>query len=819
VSGHRQRHSGGVALRLSAVALAVAAMLPLSTGTVVADSGLTMEAHALLQGHARSGSWFAIAVDVSNAGPTVTGELRIAGGVDSRTRFGTPVELATGSRKEYLLYALPPTFGGNMTVELISGDTSVAKAQVAIALHDPTQLVVGVVSDNPSRIVGQLDLLPSQNGVQASIVPLTVSDLPERLQAWAALDRLIWQDEDTASLSPGQLGALRGWVASGGRLVIVGGTAGADALTGFPDDLLPYRPTALLDVDPASLRPILGGLPADATTLTALSGDLAHGRALATSGDRVIAADMSFGAGSVTLLGFDPTTSWIAAGDAYDAPLWRRMLPSRSGGTVSLVDDGQIVSAVSALPSLALPPIGGLIVLLVGYIILVGPVNYLVLRWLDRREWAWVTVPALIAVFAVGSFGFGALLRGSDVIVHEVAVVHGAAGTDEAVATSYLGIFSPNRATFQVRVPGNALLAAPMNGDVFGGSTSGALDVLQGDPSRVRDLGVGFGSLRTVRAEAQTMGPEVTADLRLDNNRVVGTVSNASTRTLVGSALVFGASSVMLGDLAPGTTKDVSLALAVNALNQGSLSDRVVGQISFNGFGGAQSDSEQRKIVRRSVIDQLTFDPFTGFQNALASDTPVLLAWGTDPVVPFEIDGQHVRRVADILYEVPLPMSVRGKVAFRNDLLRSSVVEMNANFFQKDPWTIGFGPGDVRIAYRPMPFDGTFVPDQVLMALTFGGDTTMPGGDPADAVETVRCDPSEDGCAVPADGLPDIEVLDVRTGTWVQFEHLVQGRAYQLPDPARWVEPSSGEVQVRFVNERQDGIGFQFPIVISGTVR
>jgi len=234
----------------------------------------------------------------------------------------------------------------------------------------------------------------------------------------------------------------------------------------------------------------------------------------------------------------------------------------------------------SRTASLALPPIGGLIVLLIGYIILVGPVNYLVLRWLDRREWAWVTVPALILVFAVGAFGFGSLLRGSDVIVHEVAIVRGAPGTDQAVAQSYLGVFSPSRASFQVRVPGNALLAAPMNGDIFGSGAASSLDVLQGDPSRIRDLAVGYGSLRTVRAEAQATGPRITTDLRLENNRIVGTVTNASERTLVGPAVVFGASSSNLPDLAgpdgggqPGADR--------NPLNQAPLSDRVVGQVNW----------------------------------------------------------------------------------------------------------------------------------------------------------------------------------------------------------------------------------------------
>ena len=158
-----------------------------------------------------------------------------------------------------------------MTVELVSGGQVVATAKVAIALHDQTQLVVGLVAENPAQLVGQLDLLPNQNGLAPVIVPLATADLPERVQAWAPLDRLIWQDVDAATLTPGQLAALRTWIAGGGRLVIVGGTAPADVLTGFPDDLLPYRPTGVLDVDPEhASRRSCGPIPATATPVTAL---------------------------------------------------------------------------------------------------------------------------------------------------------------------------------------------------------------------------------------------------------------------------------------------------------------------------------------------------------------------------------------------------------------------------------------------------------------------------------------------------------------------------------------------------------------------
>jgi hypothetical protein len=573
----------------------------------------------------------------------------------------------------------------------------------------------------------------------------------------------------------------------------------------------------VLDADPAALKPILGGIPEGATALTAYAGDPGEGRALATSGDRVIAAERKLGNGSITLLGFDPTTSWIAEGEDWDTPLWRRLLPARSGGTVSLADDQTIVAAVTNLPSLALPPTGGLLVLLFGYILLVGPINYLVLKRLDKREWAWITVPALIVVFTAGSFGIGGLLRGSEVIVHEVGIVRGAPGTDAAVVQSYLGVFSPNRGTYQARVSGDALLSSPMNGEMFGGGSNATLDVIQGDPSRVRDLAVGVGSIRTIRAEASATGPNVTADLRLVDGHVKGTVTNHSDRVLEAAALVLGSNAVRLKDVPAQATIDVDLPVNANPFQGISLSERIFGPQNWD--GSPMNDAEQRTMVRRSVVDQLSVDPMTGFPNAIPADTATLMAWGTQPVVQLQVDGQQVRRLANVLYEVPLAYRVEGKTVFSGDLLKQSVLEIGANFFSKDPWSLNLGPGDARVSFRPIPFEGTLTPTKVVVGLSFGGDVAILGAKPKVLEETTRCEPGTEGCVIPQDGLPEIEVLDVGTGTWVQFKHMLQGTAYELPDPARWLDPASGEMQVRFVNERQDQVSFLFPVRIEGTVQ
>lgn len=806
---------------MATFALLLVALGPTVVPATAAD-GLTMEARILLNGNARIGSWMAIEIHLVNDGPAVTGELRLAGGSQGQTRFGTAVDLPTQSDKVYTLYAQPPAFGSELEIVLASGEQKVASTKAKFSIHDTTQLVVAVVAERPEGIVGNLRLLPNQNQVAPLVMSVTPEDLPLRVEGWNMLDRIVWQDVDATRLSTGQLDALRGWVANGGRLVIAGGTAGPRSLAAFPDVLMPYRPSSITDVAPASLAGLLGELPDDATDLPALSGELGEGRALATVGDDlVVAAERPYGLGLVTLLGFDPAASWIAeSADVTDA-LWRRLLPPRTSGGLVFADDNMLVSAVSQLPSLALPPITGLLVLLGAYILLIGPINYVVLRRLDRREWAWLTMPILIVAFTAGAFGFGAALRGNDVIVNEVAIVSGAPGATDGSAQVYVGIFSPSRGRYQVRVPGGALLSSPIN-DFFGGQggVSTQLDVLQGEPARVRDLAVGFGSLRTIRAETPVTVPLIETDLRLEAGRLKGTVRNRSNERLEKPAVVLGGTVATLRDLEPGAEATVDVRVQNNLFGQ-SLSDKVVGQIFF-GDGRPNADTAAL-YIRHSMVDQLTYDPNFGSTGQLASEGPVILAWGSRDLLHVEIENQEPRRLGNVLYYLPARMTISGTTTFRSDLIRSSVVDSDAAFFSKDPYSINFGRGTATIAYRPTTFEGRLDATEVALALNFGGDTGLTV-DPTSIEALPSIPPTCPNPPTPecgplvADGLPEVEVYDVANQAWKRFPHLSPGIRYGLADPADFVDPTTGTVLIRFVNDRLEGVGFSVDLSITGAV-
>jgi len=805
-------------------------MLVVAVGPFVpagaAAGTLTMNARIMLQGHARTGSWAAIEIDLKNDGPSIQGELQMDGGTQSNARYAMAVDLPTGSHQTYVLHAQPPAFGRNVKVDLVTASGVVESVNVAYLVHDGTQLVVGVLAERPAALVSQIHLPSSAVGTAPAIVPLTLADLPERAEGWAVLDRLVWQDVDSNQLSAGQLEALRRWLAAGGRLVIVGGSAGIGTLSAFPDAILPYRPSTTLDIDPSTLTSLLGPIPSGATDLPAMAGALARGRALAASGDRAVAAELSYGSGRVTLIGFDPTAKWLAAGTSVDS-LWRGALPSRSGDSTLLSDDSQLVQAVYQLPLLALPPTAGLLVIIGAYILIIGPINYLILRRLDRRELAWVTMPILVLAFAAASFGYGAFLRGTDVVVNEVAIVRGAPDATEATAQVYFGIFSPARSTYRVEVPQGALLASPINGDPFGQGTT-TLDIIQGtgteQPSAVRNLSVGTGSLRIVRAQVPVTAPRMRAELALVDGVLTGTFENASDQPLEGVAVVLGSAVAVLGDVAPNAKVNVSLPIQSNPFGS-SLADQVVGA-TFD----TSSAAGVRRSTRYSMVQQLTFDPTGSFGGgSLPADRAVILAFSQGQVLDLKIGSEKPRRNSTVLYYVPVGVGIHGRVTFSSDLLRQTTVDSNAQFFSKERGFLSMGAGTATVSYQPIPFEGTFKVSEIRLALSGGGSVGPAGGgkviEPLPTIP-VGCTDSNNsvpvGCVAQRDDfLPEVELFDrTGAGAWVRLPRLDADNAYTLAQPARYVDPPTGQILVRFVNERPEStVGFGFPLKLTGDVK
>jgi hypothetical protein len=797
---------------------ALLAVLTMAPAAMAADA-VTMTARPLAGGHVRVGTWSAIEVDVANDGPALTGELRLASDQSTSSSYAALVDLPTGSRKRFVLYAQPSVFGRDLAVALVADGRTVATTKVPISVHDPYQSVIGVVAEEPGPVVSALTgALADPRLAAPAIIGLSPADLPSRVEAWSGIDRLVWQDVDTSLLQPEQLAALRTWLGLGGRLVILGGTTGASTLGSLPDELLPFRPDGTIDASAADVEALVGGTVDVASSVPALAGTLIEGTVLGRSGDQVIAAERAIGQGRTTIIGVDPTGEGIAGTPTAQA-LWRRALPLGNGAVVNplaLQDDSQIVAALNNLPAVGLPPLEQLVALLVAYIVLIGPINYLVLRRLDRREWAWVTMPLLIAIFSVGAFGLGRLLKGSDAIVNTIAVVRGAAGADSGLGQVYVGVFSPSRRSFDVSIAGGALLSNPISSQQQGTATP--LDIVLGDPAQVRGYAVGFGSLRGFRAEAALPVPLVEADLELRDGRLQGTITNTSSEAIEDAGVVYGGSIAKLGTLAPGATSRLDLQLGTNQMFNSGLSDRILGPAT-----GGTSDRDRTVQSRRAVIDQLTqyTGKFSTIMGAAGGQAPVFVGWQPGTPMSVDIGDPGAAHVGDAVYLLPLTVDVVGRTVFPDELMNRTLVATDAAEALDQGSAFSLSRGTMVVDMAPISFDGSFVADKLVLALTQGdpsfplvGDAPLASPLP-DADQPDQDDPigENDGGFV-VDGLPDYQLFDRTTGRWMEFEHLGPGNKAAIAEPERYVD-AAGHVLIRFVNRQPANGGAAYFTLIS----
>ena len=94
----------------------------------------------------------------------------------------------------------------------------------------------------------------------------------------------------------------------------------------------------------------------------------------------------------------------------------------------------------------------------IGYLILAGVVNFLVLRRMGHAEWAWITIPALAVLFSVLLYAVGAHNHPSNFGVDEMTFYRMDSLSPLALSTSRVRISAPVRSVVRPVLPGNVVL-------------------------------------------------------------------------------------------------------------------------------------------------------------------------------------------------------------------------------------------------------------------------------------------------------------------------------------------------------------------------
>mgnify|MGYP002527039138 FL=1 len=445
--------------------LAKLGLVCLLAGGGLAKGAVQFDVFMGFAGKARQGEWFPVTFEIFNDGPTFDGQ------VELRPRFGDnlvyryDVELATNTRKRFTLAVFADTNAG-WSAKLKNGGKTVAKHdELRLDNSDPDTVLIGALSGQqaggPVLPKTRFKRKWDNDRFAPRVAHLQLDTFPDDPIALSGLNALYLNSARAINLRTEQAAALSTWVLGGGHLILAVDQPGDVTSTPWLAGLVrgkfgPVQNSAvgqtLRHWAEAGGYSNVGGLDDDfaAAKLAVAEVRLANGTALFELDDRPVAAEVGRGLGQVSVLGFNPerepfkswtNRAWFWARLAKVPAAWFEKEAPQQYGRSSI--DG-VYGAMLDSRQVSKLPIVWLLLLLAAYLIIIGPVDRIWLKRINKQMLTWLTFPAYVAIFSLLIYFIGYKLRAGQLELNELHVVDVLPGQQEVLrGRSYVSIYSP----------------------------------------------------------------------------------------------------------------------------------------------------------------------------------------------------------------------------------------------------------------------------------------------------------------------------------------------------------------------------------------
>ncbi|TMF85377.1 MAG: hypothetical protein E6I08_13920 [Chloroflexi bacterium] len=665
-------------LVLGVVAVAVLGAVWYAAGGPARSTSETVPAELALSAvQTGSGSWVRYVVTIKNAGDVdFSGEVVLLNRADPLLGSGgqpTPPPAVTQPKVPNQIPRLPaeaPDAGYEIHVVVPARQvlTRVITApdrytQVAAA-QDPEGSLVGepvtvdrslyvpvAVFSTSSVPIDQVQSVRFDDWLLRVTEYQDLKSFPTTAAGLAGYVAVIIDQYPTLQLSEAQRTALRDFVGQGGSLVVAGGSDWRRTLLGLPPELSQLHATGT-DVSSLAAVSALAGRNDDLQA-PIVTGDLQPGAraVLSDPSGRPLLLEGHYGGGLISALTFDPAAAPVA-GSQLAVPAWIEALGRTLDHSPGAMPTTRTLPGVDATVAQALPTLRGAALpspwlvgpLLLLYLLLVAPVNYLFLRRrMGRPDLFWLTAPALAAVFTGAFYWVGTDIQGG-IQDEELQVLH-LAPNGAAAEVDYHQVVFRSRGDHELEMvkPG---LAAPLTFDLSDSSVA-----LSGLPQAqehvvpiqravVLEKGVVYGSVRILGTATAGRSPVgVEAHLAYQGGHVVGRILNTGKQPVHGIALY---------TISGGSLQRTALASLIppgGAANVDSTPANLEGNPNAPVFGTNAPPDAMTRIARAVGI------------TAVSQGTHPFLVGFTDPLPgALDVDGSVPSRSATAVWQLPVSM-------------------------------------------------------------------------------------------------------------------------------------------------------------------
>ncbi|EXX85055.1 hypothetical protein BG53_12340, partial [Paenibacillus darwinianus] len=369
------------------------------------------------------------------------------------------------------------------------------------------------------------------------------------------------------------------------------------------------------------------------------------GRVTLADGKVTLAANRSYGRGQVVYAAFDPSlepfASWTGSPDLWARVLNGSLTPlmpgmSLSAGVLPAGNIWEIDSLLNEFPSIQAPEVNVLIVFFFVYILVAAPLLYIVLRKLDRREWAWWIIPLLSVVSSVAIFTVGASDKNA-ALVHSLRTVE-LSGRGDGIRSASAAVFVPQGGRVEAVFEPGATLLPLSDGRGTMGSIA-ANPTYQTVHDGLDETSVVWNEVPYWSVRKTWMSDEKTEELgrfgigmTLAAGKLTVTVKNETGTDLTGVGLLLNGTAHKLQDLKRGESVNTTVPYTVQNAKGGSY------DYGSQLFPWPSNNRDTRARERGLLNSYMLAEEGMG-----AVRTPYVVGFSADQEAWFTIDGERAR--------------------------------------------------------------------------------------------------------------------------------------------------------------------------------
>ncbi|WP_404804436.1 hypothetical protein [Lysinibacillus sp. S1] len=677
------------------VMLVMSFILPTTQASAAAT--LEVKATAGVSGKAKYQSVVPLQVTVKNNGADFSGDMAInsSNSYEAASALVVQIDIAAGEEKTFTFYLdglADYSYSDTDLFAFYEGSIEKGKKiaykgtkRLQSNFLDPSSTFIYTLTDKSDRLSALLRLstFVAQSNVEVfNINQLKDYTLPEDSQGLAMANVIVVDEVAIADLTPKQQEALLKWVQDGGTLLL----GAADQINATAGVFKEYLPLSLSQemtaISAEALTKLSGGgiftQPISVYSATSSEGSLP----VLTENNEVLAAKKKVGSGEVIQTTFSLGDQPLASMDGYGA-LLAKVINIQSISQQGMMRQGQspldqisyeLRNINELFPSFEVS-VSYMLIVIILYILIIGPILYFVLKKADKREHAWWIIPSISVVLSIVLFIVGAKDRIVQPQVQQSAFYK--VNEDNSVNGYYVESILTNRSgDFVVNADQNTTAVALRNYNNFTG-TMGPLhessyikENASGSTLTLRDLS--YWSVQSFggKTSAQNIG-KMDIDITLKNEKLTGTVKNNFPFALKDVTLISGVKEVKLGDIEANGTLQVNKELKTTVLQKPSI---------FNNYNYSYpSKKDEVNPMRIERMKTLAL-PLVEKDNQ-----PILTAWTDQAVVGVELEtSANMSPITMLVQPFKGKVELTGPFTMKRNNFSYSVEPLSANgYYEK----------------------------------------------------------------------------------------------------------------------------------------